>query len=92
MWISRAVVALGLAAAAPAWAQRPRAPDARPRHPMWTSVAPGELARMAGRLRAAGADVRYGIIPGQGHGGMLAASLLELLDDLSDPVRSGGAS
>ncbi|MBD3835356.1 alpha/beta hydrolase-fold protein [Brevundimonas sp.] len=52
-------------------------------HPMWTSV-PGAAARdLATQLAAAGVDGRYGQLPGQGHGGMLAASLVSTLLSLA---------
>lgn len=55
--------------------QRPPAAGAPPRHPMWTSLPPGETGRLARRLREAGVDVGYSVLAGQGHGGMLGASL-----------------
>jgi uncharacterized protein len=52
-------------------------------HPMWTSVPAGATRDLATQLTGAGVDVRYGQMPGQGHGGMLAASLIPTLLSLA---------
>lgn len=48
-------------------------------NPMWSSVPSGATRDLAQRLHAAGVDVRFAEIPGQGHGGMLSASLIPTL-------------
>nr|WP_314526583.1 alpha/beta hydrolase-fold protein [uncultured Brevundimonas sp.] len=52
-------------------------------HPMWTSVPAGATHDLAARLAGAGVDVRYAQLAGQGHGGMLAASLIPTLLSLA---------
>jgi len=52
-------------------------------HPMWTSVPAGATRDLAAQLAEAGLDVRYGRLAGQGHGGMLAASLTPTLLSLA---------
>ncbi|WP_292224604.1 alpha/beta hydrolase-fold protein [Brevundimonas sp.] len=48
-------------------------------NPMWSSVPSGATRDLAMRLHAAGVDVRFAELPGQAHGGMLAASLIPTL-------------
>lgn len=48
-------------------------------NPMWSSVPLGATRDLAARLHAAGVDVRFAELAGQGHGGMLAASLIPTL-------------
>lgn len=59
-------------------------------HPMWTSVPAGATQDLAAQLAAAGVDVRYGQLPGQGHGGMLAASLSPTLLSLAGVAPAPG--
>jgi predicted alpha/beta superfamily hydrolase len=54
---------------------QPRDPAAPPRHPMWTSLEPGEAGRLAARLEAAGVRVSYTVLPDLSHGATLAAGL-----------------
>ena len=65
--------------------------SARPHvHPMWTSVPAGATRDLATQLTGAGVDVRYGQMPGQGHGGMLAASLIPTLLSLAGVAPAPG--
>ncbi|GAW42277.1 Ferri-bacillibactin esterase BesA [Brevundimonas sp. SH203] len=59
-------------------------------HPMWTSVPAGATHDLAARLAGAGVDVRYGQLPGQGHGAMLAASLIPTLLSLAGVAPTPG--
>lgn len=59
-------------------------------HPMWTSVPRGATQDLATQLAGAGVDVRYGQLPGQGHGGMLAASLVPTLLSLAEVAPAPG--
>lgn len=62
---------------------QPRDPAAPPRHPMWTSLEPGEAGRLAEQLAAAGVNVSYTVLPGLGHGATLGASLRATLIDMA---------
>ncbi|WP_292022069.1 MULTISPECIES: alpha/beta hydrolase [unclassified Brevundimonas] len=59
-------------------------------HPMWTSVSAGATHDLADQLAGAGVDVRFGELPGQGHGGMLAASLIPTLLSLAGVAPAPG--
>ena len=59
-------------------------------HPMWTSVPAGATHDLADQLAGAGVDVRFGELPGQGHGGMLAASLIPTLLSLAGVAPAPG--
>lgn len=59
-------------------------------HPMWTSVPAGATHYLADQLAGAGVDVRFGELPGQGHGGMLAASLIPTLLSLAGVAPAPG--
>nr|WP_314435561.1 alpha/beta hydrolase-fold protein [uncultured Brevundimonas sp.] len=59
-------------------------------NPMWTSVPSGATRDLATRLHAAGVDVRFAEIPGQGHGGMLSASLIPTLLSFADVAPAPG--
>uniref|UniRef100_UPI0028A0A176 alpha/beta hydrolase n=1 Tax=Brevundimonas sp. TaxID=1871086 RepID=UPI0028A0A176 len=59
-------------------------------HPMWTSVPAGATHDLAAQLAGAGVDVRFGELPGQGHGGMLAASLIPTLLSLAGVAPAPG--
>lgn len=59
--------------------EEPSPPNARRRHPMWTSVPVGEAERLARRMSNTGADIDYSVLPGLGHGGTLGASLRQTL-------------
>lgn len=59
-------------------------------HPMWTSVPAGATHDLADQLAGAGVHVRFGELPGQGHGGMLAASLIPTLLSLAGVAPAPG--
>lgn len=60
-------------------------------HPMWTSVPSSATRDLAQRLAAAGVRTHYEELAGQGHGGMLGASLTRTLLTIAgaDPAPQG---